>query len=300
MDEKKGLDADGLAALRRLAEEATPWQLRWALTEGRKRRRMFVAIDIEHRKAVLAALLELETSGERGGPAIRRLLDHIETALPEKSQRLEATQAAITKQVGLTPTQGEPRLPLARKAARPLLPLRDQRTAQLADLGGLRRIRLAPPRAARAGRNGPPERTGLRARKAAHRRTTSSPAASPPAQTPANSTQTPSASATIPGSEISTHDNAAPHPLHADTQPSHHSRASHPRRITFGSQRPRRTDAGCLQRHAEKHEGRARRQRTTARGSHRAPKAPTPTMERRTQSLAHPHERHPRDGSRTQ
>lgn len=105
MDEKKGLDADGLAALRRLAEEATPWQLRWALTEGRKRRRMFVAIDIEHRKAVLAALLELETSGERGGPAIRRLLDHIETALPEKSQRLEATQAAITKQVGLTPTQ---------------------------------------------------------------------------------------------------------------------------------------------------------------------------------------------------
>lgn len=94
-----------LAAFRRLSELAEPWERRWASTEGRKRRGMFIAIDREHRKEVLDALNEMELSGERGGPAIRRLLDLIETVLPKDSQRLPATQAALAKQANLTSTQ---------------------------------------------------------------------------------------------------------------------------------------------------------------------------------------------------
>lgn len=105
MADDKGLSAEELATLRRLAEKAAPWEFRWATTAGRKRRGMFVAIDLEHRKAVLDALEALETSGERGGPAIRRLLAVLETMIPKDSQRLPANQAAIAKRAGLTPTQ---------------------------------------------------------------------------------------------------------------------------------------------------------------------------------------------------
>lgn len=105
MADRKGLSPEDLATLRRLAEQAAPWEFRWATTAGRKRRGMFVAIDLEHRKAVLDALDALETSGERGGPAIRRLLDLLETLIPVDSQRLPGTQAAIAKQAGLTPQQ---------------------------------------------------------------------------------------------------------------------------------------------------------------------------------------------------
>lgn len=105
MDDDKGLTPKELATYRRLAEKAKPWQTRWAIAAGRKRRGMFVAIDLEHRKAVLDALLALELRGERGGPAIRRLLALIETALPPDSQRLPATQAALALQAKLTPTQ---------------------------------------------------------------------------------------------------------------------------------------------------------------------------------------------------
>jgi len=94
-----------LAHFRRLAERAEPWERRWANTEGRKRRGMFIAIDREHRKEVLDALMALELAGERGGPAIRRLLALIETALPKDSQRLPATQAALAQQAKLTSTQ---------------------------------------------------------------------------------------------------------------------------------------------------------------------------------------------------
>jgi hypothetical protein len=94
-----------LAHFRRLAERADPWERRWANTEGRRRRGMFIAIDREHRKEVLDALMAMELAGERGGPAIRRLLALIETALPKDSQRLPATQAALAQQAKLTSTQ---------------------------------------------------------------------------------------------------------------------------------------------------------------------------------------------------
>jgi hypothetical protein len=105
MDEKKPLSAAELADFRRLSERAQPWQLRWATTEGKKRRGMFVAIDIEHRKEVLAALTALELSGERGGPAVRRLLNLIEVSLPKDSQRLPGTQASLALEAKLTSTQ---------------------------------------------------------------------------------------------------------------------------------------------------------------------------------------------------
>lgn len=66
---------------------------------------MFVTIDLEHRREVLDAITALEATAERGGPAIRRLLDLIETSLPADSQRLPANQAALALQAKLTSTQ---------------------------------------------------------------------------------------------------------------------------------------------------------------------------------------------------
>lgn len=99
------LTPEKLALLRRLAEEAEPWELRWSTTAGKKRRGMFVAIDLEHRREVLRALDEMESAGIPGGPAIRRLLAHVETMLPQDSQRLPANQATLAKQIGLTSSQ---------------------------------------------------------------------------------------------------------------------------------------------------------------------------------------------------
>jgi len=105
MSVKAKLTADELAMYRRLAEKASPWETRWAITEGRKRRGMFVAIDLEHRKEVLDALSRLEDAKERGAPAIRKLLALIEVSLPVDSQRLPFNQATLGKKAGLTPAQ---------------------------------------------------------------------------------------------------------------------------------------------------------------------------------------------------
>lgn len=100
MDTKKGLDAQGLADLRRLAGEAAPWQLQWAISEGRKRRRMFVAIDLEHHQAVLRALDELTTDAA----PIRKLLTVIQATIQENHQRLPR-QSDLAIKAGLTPAQ---------------------------------------------------------------------------------------------------------------------------------------------------------------------------------------------------
>lgn len=105
MTEKPGLSPDELALYRRLAEKASPWETRWALTEGRKRRRMFVTIDVEHRQDVLDALQRMEDAKERGAPAIRKLLALIEISLPVDGQRLPFNQATLGKKAGLTPAQ---------------------------------------------------------------------------------------------------------------------------------------------------------------------------------------------------
>lgn len=105
MAEQKPLTPTELQQLRQLTERASQWELRWTLTQGRKRRRMYVTIDLEHRRDVLNALQAMELEGERGGPAIRRLLHLIEVSLPADSQRLPATQAALAQQAKLTPQQ---------------------------------------------------------------------------------------------------------------------------------------------------------------------------------------------------
>lgn len=98
------LTTDELAQLKRLTEKATDWELRWTRGTG-KRRKMFVTIDIEHRRDVLAALTALETSGERGAPAIRKLLDVIEANLHAEHQRLPWNQAHMAKAADITAAQ---------------------------------------------------------------------------------------------------------------------------------------------------------------------------------------------------
>lgn len=100
MTERKGLTPDELWTLRRLSERAEPWERRWAATDGRKRRRMFVAIDLEHHQVVLDALAELTADA---GP-IRQLLTVIQASLAPDHQRLP-TQAALATKAGLTPAQ---------------------------------------------------------------------------------------------------------------------------------------------------------------------------------------------------
>lgn len=100
MTNRNGLTPEELATYRRLAEKATHWETRWALTAGKKRRGMFVAIDLEHHKAVLAALDDLTKDA---GP-IRKLLTVIQASLPQDSQRLPK-QSDLAIKAGLTPQQ---------------------------------------------------------------------------------------------------------------------------------------------------------------------------------------------------
>lgn len=66
---------------------------------------MYFTVDLEHRRDVLAAIVKLEEAGERGGPAIRKLLAWIETKMHGEHQRLPGTQADMARDAGLTATQ---------------------------------------------------------------------------------------------------------------------------------------------------------------------------------------------------
>lgn len=88
----------------RLLERADPWERRFA-SNPERRRKVFVTIDLEHRRDVLEALSKMEKRKERGVPAIRKLLVLIETQLHGEHQRLPWDQAEMGRVAGLTPTQ---------------------------------------------------------------------------------------------------------------------------------------------------------------------------------------------------